>query len=216
MFTLPRHLADVDHLVEQTNRYANQRNSNHYTPVSAEDITAYLGILIVMGLNPLPDMELFWSNDPFYNNSEISRIMPVFQQETVNSSTQSIDECTVKFKGRSSLKQYMPKKPIKRGFKVWARCDSNTGYLYQFEVYTGKGANMEDEGLGYNVVSKHSADLPEDTLLAFDNFFTSCNLLDDLFTKVPKTPSEAKLNNVTDAQNLYIRYWNRIEPHTYK
>ncbi|KAJ0180697.1 hypothetical protein K1T71_004101 [Dendrolimus kikuchii] len=143
----------------------------------------------MMGLTPLPDMELYWSNDPFYNNSEISRIMPVkrfkkitenlpmimelnnvFQQETVYSSTQSIDECMVKFKGRSSLKQYMLKKSIKCGFKVWARCDSKTGYLYQFEVYTGKGANMEDEGLGYNVVSKLCADLPEDTLLAFDIF----------------------------------------------
>lgn len=39
---------------------------------------------------------------------------------------------------------------------------------------------MEDEGLGYNVVSKLSTDLLEDTLLAFDNFSTSCNLLEHL------------------------------------
>ena len=30
-----------------------------------------------------------------------------------------IDESMIKFKGRSSLKQYLPKKPIKRGYKVW-------------------------------------------------------------------------------------------------
>ncbi|GBM15863.1 Chimeric ERCC6-PGBD3 protein [Araneus ventricosus] len=34
------------------------------------------------------------------------------------SKCQSIDESMVKFKGRSSLKQYMPKKPIKRGYKI--------------------------------------------------------------------------------------------------
>lgn len=32
----------------------------------------------------------------------------------------SIDESMCPFKGRTSLKQYMPMKPIKRGFKIWA------------------------------------------------------------------------------------------------
>ena len=54
--------------------------------MSAEEIKAYLGILIMMGLDPLPDMELYWSNDPFYNNPEISKIMTVkrFKKITEN------------------------------------------------------------------------------------------------------------------------------------
>ena len=36
-----------------------------------------------------------------------------------------------KFKGRSNLKQYIKKKPIKRGFKYYYECDSETGYVYQ-------------------------------------------------------------------------------------
>lgn len=44
----------------------------------------------------------------------------------------------VAFTGRSTMKQYMPLKPIKRGFKVWAMTDSATGYLLSFDVYTGK------------------------------------------------------------------------------
>lgn len=31
----------------------------------------------------------------------------------------AVDEAIVPFKGQFSLKQYMPKKPVKRGFKVW-------------------------------------------------------------------------------------------------
>ena len=31
----------------------------------------------------------------------------------------------IKFQGRSSLKQYMPMKPIKRGIKVWTLADKN-------------------------------------------------------------------------------------------
>ncbi len=30
----------------------------------------------------------------------------------------AVDEAMIKFQGRSSLKQYMPKKPIRRGMKV--------------------------------------------------------------------------------------------------
>ena len=50
----------------------------------------------------------------------------------------SIDESMIKFKGKSSLKQYLPSKPIKRGYKVWCLADSLTGYLYNFDIYTGK------------------------------------------------------------------------------
>lgn len=41
---------------------------------------------------------------------------------------QSVDESMIKFKGRSSMKQYMPQKPIKRGFKAWIRSDES-GYI---------------------------------------------------------------------------------------
>ena len=51
----------------------------------------------------------------------------------------AIDEDMIKFKGRSSIKQYMLMKPVKCGFKVWVRADSNSGYTCNFAVYTGKG-----------------------------------------------------------------------------
>ena len=49
----------------------------------------------------------------------------------------SVDEAMVRYKGRSSLKQYLPNKPIKRGFKIWCLCDANGGYLQAFQIYTG-------------------------------------------------------------------------------
>ena len=36
----------------------------------------------------------------------------------------TVDEAMIKFKGRSKIKQYLPKKPIKRGIKVWILADS--------------------------------------------------------------------------------------------
>lgn len=50
----------------------------------------------------------------------------------------SCDESMVGFKGRSGIKQYMPMKPVKRGFKIWAICCAITGYLLKFIIYEGK------------------------------------------------------------------------------
>ena len=90
---------------------------------------------------------------------------------------QSIDEAMIAFKGRSSMKQYMPKKPTKRGFKVWVRADSTNGYVSQFEFYTGKlGSNVE-VGLGGNVVTRLTRDLVGQFYHVFmDNFFSSITL----------------------------------------
>lgn len=57
-----------------------------------------------------------------------------FAAEYTLSTRQAIDESMVLFKGRSSLTQYLPSKPIKRGYKIWCRTDSETGYLVQFQV----------------------------------------------------------------------------------
>ena len=45
----------------------------------------------------------------------------------------------IPFKGRSSLKQYIPNKPTKRGIKVWVMADASNGYVRSaLKVYVGK------------------------------------------------------------------------------
>ena len=43
----------------------------------------------------------------------------------VNKCTLYVPVCV----GRSTMKQYMPMKPVKRGFKVWVRADAVNGYF---------------------------------------------------------------------------------------
>lgn len=147
-------------IATNTNAYARFMFSLNWTPTDEKEIRAYLGVIIMMGLHPLSDVELYWSSDPFYHNPIISSIMtcrrfkkitenihlsdratelqqtetgfdklskirPImdilnqsFKNNCTESQNQSIDESMVKFKGRSSMKQYMPKKPIKRGYKI--------------------------------------------------------------------------------------------------
>ena len=95
---------------------------------------------------------------------------------------QAIDESMIKFKGRSSLKQYMPKKPIKRAYKVWMRCDES-GFACQFEIYMGKTKDAE-KNLGERVVKLLSEKLyGKNHRLYMDNYFTSYELFRFLETK---------------------------------
>ncbi|CAF3198404.1 unnamed protein product [Rotaria socialis] len=69
-------------IVDQTKIYGKQkkrRNSrNNIDPlddVIMKDIESFLGIIIVMGINSLPSMKHYWSNDNVFHNSFISSIM---------------------------------------------------------------------------------------------------------------------------------------------
>ena len=86
-----------------------------------------------------------------------------------------------KFKGRSTLKQYLPLKPIKRGIKIWVRSDSLTGYAYDLNIYCGKEAVQDEMTLGERVVTKLCSSIKaKDVTLYFDRFFTTVNLLEKI------------------------------------
>ena len=87
----------------------------------------------------------------------------------------------IKFKGRSSIKQYQPLKPIKRGFKVRCRADSTNGYISEFIVYTGKSEDGRTRKLDYKVVMEVCDDILEKGHSIFcDKLFTSVQLATDL------------------------------------
>ena len=90
----------------------------------------------------------------------------------------AIDEAMIAFQGRSSMKQYMPLKPTKRGLKVWVRADSCNGYFCEYDVYTGKGNDdVKEFGLGGSVVMKLTRKIVGKHHQIFtDNFFTSVDL----------------------------------------
>lgn len=95
---------------------------------------------------------------------------------------QAIDESMIKFKGRSSMKQYMPAKPVKRGYKVWVRADES-GYICEFQIYTGKIGHLPEKDLGRRVVNDLTKELKNYHRIYFDNYFTSVPLLIDLKQK---------------------------------
>ena len=105
----------------------------------------------------------------------------------------SIDECMLKFYGRTVLKQFMKGKPVRFGLKLWAICNKE-GFVFDFDIYCGKGSNglsskqLENLGscaLGSRVVLQMLQKLlttvsPRNISryqIYFDNFFCSPDLL---------------------------------------
>ena len=103
----------------------------------------------------------------------------------------AVDEQVVPFKGASSLKRYLPKKPKKWGYKLWALAGV-AGYVYTFEVDGEKGkTGPPDEwdapekcGESGFVVLHLIEKMEEDKhKLFFDNFFSSPELMQYLANK---------------------------------
>ena len=65
----------------------------------------------------------------------------------------STDNHVVKFRGWSSMKQYVKNKSTKWGSKFWYCCTSETGYLYWINLHLCKKENT-DENLKPGVVFK--------------------------------------------------------------
>ena len=203
---------------------------DQWEEVTADDIWAFLGFSIMMGLNRVPALHQYWScKDLYYNRAIASKIsrdrfiailryihfvanQPESTTTTCTSQSsplpldrlwkvrpvisavldacrgnyhphreQAIDEAMVGFKGRSCMKQYLPKKPTKRGFKIWVRADSHNGYVCEFDCYTGKTGGVAEVGLGGSVVRRLTRDLVGKGYHIFmDSFFSSVNLYKEL------------------------------------
>lgn len=116
----------------------------------------------------------------------IDSLLPKFQS-IPQSQKLSVDEQMVPFKGQSALKQYLPNKPNKWGYKIFILCDTK-GLVHNFEIYTGKispVAGCPDIGASGNIVLQLAQVVERDqnNILYFDNWFSSLKLLAALMEK---------------------------------
>ena len=90
----------------------------------------------------------------------------------------SLDEAMISFIVRSSLKQYLPMKPTKRGFKVLCLCETSSDFL----ALVSTGATEHTEfNLGEKIVLNVSAPFRGLRHAIFcDNFFSSFKLAQQL------------------------------------
>ena len=156
----------------------------HYSPI-ADRISRDRFRDIHRFLHFADNSVLLTRDNPSYDH--LGKVRPILErlQERFTNMYQphcenAIDEAMIPFQGRSSLKQYMPAKPVKRGIKVWCRVDLHNGNMCEVQVYTGRSERAEG-GLGRRVVLDLSQGKHHH--LYFDNFFSSVSLLDTLLQK---------------------------------
>jgi len=109
----------------------------------------------------------------------LSRVRPLiqslqqsFRRHYAPSQFLTLDESMVAFKGRSALKQYIPTKPHKWGYKIW--CLASDDYLLHFEVYEGKAEHPSAHGATYDTVLRMISGYEgQQHILFSDSHFTS-------------------------------------------
>ena len=202
--------------------YSRHRRWSDTTP---DELKAFLGLQILIGLNPKPRIEEYWrvgepdsmpgfaevmSRNRFQllstflhfndNSTRVPRgavgfdhlhkvrplldlLRPLSKAYYVPGRELAVDETMRRFTGRIYFKQYVRNKPVPWGIKLWSLCESQTGYLLDWEVYTGKEVNAVDRsnGLSHEVVMKLMSDFNGcGHHLFMYNFYTSPDLLDAL------------------------------------
>lgn len=97
----------------------------------------------------------------------------------------SIDESLVAYKGRLGWKQYIPSKRARFGIKLFQLCESESGYIWNSLIYTGKGTHFHNDYESYGLSTKSVLTLIHDLkgqgyCLATDNYYTSPELAEEL------------------------------------
>lgn len=219
----------IHFIVQETNRYAAQHaEANNYSEKSRknkwkettfEEIEAYIGLQIAMGLCQKASLSDYWDTTHwltatpsfsqvmsrnryqllcsflhFCDNTQrvdrgergynplfkiqklLDEIVPTFRECYVPGKNLAIDESMVRFKGRIHLKQYMPAKPIKWGFKIFVLADSATHYCLNLQIYTGKTENQTDS-ISAGVVHHLLTEFKNKGHVVFtDSYYTSPDL----------------------------------------
>jgi len=71
----------VDLIVRETNRYTQQKLATNnarlekWQDTTSQEVKAYLGICLIMGINNLPRLAMYWFSDPFIGNTGIQNVM---------------------------------------------------------------------------------------------------------------------------------------------
>jgi hypothetical protein len=236
-----------------TNEHANSKHAEDWAPTNSSELYCFIGLLIYMGIDPLPELPMYWSSiyahtfvstvlsrnrfkqllryfyvgrqiDQQHNTDRLKKIrwfstqiQQLFSSHFLPNQVLTVDEAMVGFKGRSELKQYIPQKPTKWGYKVWCLVSNN--YLLAFEIFEGKSSSTSSSSPSDIVLSLTSPYQHRRHIVYLDRYFTSPLLLDQLATRGIHACGTVRKDRIglpptfkTAASGLdkgEMRYWQR-------
>eukprot|EP00731_Ephydatia_muelleri_P036492 Em0264g5a len=193
----------LTYIVQESNRYGQQYLMNHAAyleehpraranqfkrkPIVEDEIKKFIALVIGMGIVNMPDMQQYWSTSWPFTSTNFSSIMSR-DRFLLLKFLHLADNTRMAAKGQrgyDTLFKYMPKKPHKWGMKARVLAEAETGYTWNFHLYTGKEeARPAGLPLGTHVVIDLVKDLAgKGHHIYFDNFYTSPQLCKALLTR---------------------------------
>ncbi|KAG8239618.1 hypothetical protein J437_LFUL018362 [Ladona fulva] len=112
----------------------------------------------------------------------------------------AVDESLMLWKGRLSFRQYIPLKSSKFGIKTFELCESETGYLWSFIVYSGADSKISvtttPDGLKTSalVIKLLEPLFAKGYTLWMDNYYNSPNLAKFLLIRGTNVAGTLRLN----------------------
>lgn len=144
--------------------------------------------------------------DPIYKVRPIYDVLSTrFRAVYVPTENICIDESMVPWKGRLFFRQYIPSKPERFGIKLYTLCESESGYVCDFDIYSGAEYDPNPDALGYELHEGHSYNvilgllrrnqlLNKGYTLYVDNYYTSPSLFDSLAAEDTLAVGTARTN----------------------
>jgi hypothetical protein len=141
---------------------------------------------IKKNLHVVDNSNQLFINDPNFDRAHKVRPLLNIVKENFRSIPKeeklSADEQIIPFKGRSIMKQHMPLKPNRWGYKMFVLAGGESGICYDFIFYTGKGEKSE-YGFCTNIVLALCETVPHgiNHKLYCDNYYTTIGLQVELY-----------------------------------
>ena len=94
-----------------------------------------------------------------------------------------IDETVIPFNGRLSFKIFLKNKPTRYGILMYGLADSDTAYITRVKIYGGRQEHDNKSTMSNLIYFLLDGYLDKYHRLFIDNFYTSINLVKDLYKR---------------------------------
>jgi len=198
-------VTETNRYAEQTLRRTPHRRlsrTRNWEPTSTEDMWLLFGVMILQGNINKPQQRWYWSTNQLLETPIFRKVMSEykfslmmkflhftnnealldnFQKAYTPNRDISVDESLMAYKGRLDWIQYIATKRARFGLKFYTLCESQTGYIWNSVLYTGKGTQFNQKYAEYtSVLSLLDQLLGKGYCVTMDNFYTSPELLETL------------------------------------
>ena len=148
-----------DFIVKETNRYAHQKLCDlpqrlaKFVPVTSAEMKAFVGINVIMGINVLPSLALYWSSDSFFGNQGIKKVMPKNRFQEISSYLHFNDSAREPAHGTPGFDRLYKIRPVLNS--VLNKCQRNFKPTQNLSIHEGViGYKRTRESFGQDMPAK--------------------------------------------------------------